>query len=263
MRAFCASLLLLAIGATAIHSADVRLPDPQLPDPPPPAPMPSAVYTLGADDIYPVESDSPLVIRSCPKGLVAFQEMKPGTYFWKDGGQWKQKEFKGPHLYFGTATGKGRVEVEFFWAEKDTVKARTALIDCLVGPQPPPPDPPGPKPPDPKPEPVTSFRVLFIRETGDPLTQAQHSTIFAKSVADFLNAKTTREGGRASWARVDDDDIDIDAPPAVREMWAAVKPEVTTVPCLAIGVNRKVEIIPLPSSPEEAIKTFKKYLGEK
>ena len=224
--------------------------------------MPSAVYQLGANDIYPVESDSPLVIRSYPKGLVEFQEMKPGVYFWKAEGKWQQKEFKGPHLYFGTATGEGRTEVEFFWAEDGAVKSKTALIDCLVGPQPPPPDPPGPKPPDPKPpEPVTSFRVIFVYETADLLTPLMQRVMFGEKVRTYLDAATTSHpvGGKG-WRRFDKDVNTVnERDPDIKALWNDARPKVTTVPCVIVAVNRKAVILPFPASEEEALKIFQKY----
>jgi hypothetical protein len=46
-------------------------------------------------------------------------------------------------------------------------------------------------------------------------------------------------------------------------LWAAVKPKVTSTPCLAVEVNGKVEIVPLPATPAEAVAALKKYAGDK
>ncbi len=47
--------------------------------------------------------------------------------------------------------------------------------------------------------------------------------------------------------------------PTMRALWQAVQPKVTSVPCLAIEVNGKVEIVGLPGSPDAAVTLLKKY----
>lgn len=250
--------LLSVLLASALSSADVRIPQPALPDPPPPAPMPSAVYTLGADDIYPVESDSPLVIRSYPKGLVEFQQMKPGTYFWKSEGKWVQKEFKGPHLYFGTATGKGRTEVEFFWAEDGAVKSKTALIDCLVGPQP----PPDPKPDDPDPPTTKSpwdnapgLRVLIVYPKRGNLPAEQQAIITGKRVRDYLDANTAKEGGQgAYWILKTDEDVS-----ALPQSWQKAYGLATGDRWVVAGNGAKWTSEALPADPDKMLELLGRY----
>lgn len=251
---------MLAVWLTTVFSvasADIKLPEaPVVPQPMPDKP----VYFLAADDRYPVNSDAPLIVRSYPSGLIDFKTAKPGTHHWETAGV--EKSFDaGPNALLGRALKSGRVEVEFFWAEKDQVKTRRVLIDCLVAPIPPP-VPPDPKPPEPKPpEPVSSFRVVFVVETGDTPTADHSGVIYGGLVEDFLNHKCT--GGRKGWFRRDKDaDVNrLDS--TMQALWKAVQPKVTTTPCVAVEVNGKVEIINLEPTQTQMIQKFRTYLGGK
>lgn len=148
-------------------------------------------------------------------------------------------------------------------------KARTLFKKVfIVGkmPQPPPdpkPDPIDPKPDDPKPPPVvTSFRVLLVSESGATLSSAQNAILYGKTVQDYLTTKTTPEGGLAGWRRYDPQQGTAGEQPNMKALWDAVKPKVTTVPCVVIEVNGKAEILPFPASAAEALTLFKKYKGE-
>lgn len=253
-----ASLLAVLLASSAC-GGDVRLPQPQQPEPIPTPMPPRSVYLLANDDIYAVESDHALTIRALPKGLIEFEPRKPGLYFWKTGGKWVEKEFKGPHVYFGKAVGEGRAECEFFWAEDGEVKSKTALVDCLVAPQPPPVPPKPPEPP--KPEPVESFRVIFVYESSDPITPAMQRVMFGQATRNYLDGKTTRHANAGSgWRRWDKDvDATNERDPDIKALWEAAKPKVTTVPCVIVSVNRKADIVPFPADEAAAIELFKKY----
>jgi hypothetical protein len=136
---------------------------------------------------------------------------------------------------------------------------------------PPGPTPPGPKPPDPPapPVPVTSFRVVFVYESGTNLTAAQSAVIYGKAVEAYLNATCTKEGNLPGWRRYDKDTDAANEQPTMRALWAAVKPALTTVPCVVIEVNGKADILAIDKpdgkggrvtlTPAEALALLKKY----
>lgn len=169
-------------------------------------------------------------------------------------------------LFFNGPSGtKYRVTADVVNFEKKTRKKYNAYV--TIGGTPAPPVPPGPDPkppgptPDPTPVPVTSFRAIFILESGQTLTSTQYNTVYAKTVRDYLTAKTNKDG--TGW-RVWDKDQKIDNETSIlKTMWAAIKPNITNVPCLAIEVNGKVTLIDFPSSPEDCLTVLKKYAGDK
>lgn len=141
------------------------------------------------------------------------------------------------------------------WGVLDGRAKKIAELTMQVGPAPPKPD--EPKPDDPKPpQPVTSFRVFLVYESGATYSSAVNSVLYGNAVEEWLNANCT--GGKAGWRRRDKD-LSGDADPTMAAMWNAVKPAVTTIPCAAVEVNGKVEIIPLGKTPAEMVATFKKY----
>lgn len=132
-------------------------------------------------------------------------------------------------------------------------------------PVPPGPTPPGPEPgPTPPPGPVSSFRAVLVFESGQTVTAAQTSVLYGKAVEEFLEARTTKDGARPGWLRLDKDQgPPADAGPTMAALWAAVKPKVTATPCLAVAVNDRVVIEPLPATPADAVALLKRHLGEK
>lgn len=147
------------------------------------------------------------------------------------------------------------------------VKTGAFLIECVVGPRPPPkppePIPPGPTPPGPTPppQPVTSFRVIWVTESASTPTAAQNSVIGAKAVRDYLTAKTTPENGWAGWRHFDPQTNGANEQPTMKALWAAVQAKLTTKDAVVIEVNGKAEILPFPANPAEALATLKKYGG--
>lgn len=141
----------------------------------------------------------------------------------------------------------------------------TEVVLTVIGPRPPPPGPvpPGPTPPDPPkpPQPVTSFRVIWVRESGATLPIGQQAVMDAKIVRDYLTANTTAEGQWAGWRSYDKDQEATNETPVMKALWQAVKPKLTVVPCVVIEVNGKAEILPYPASADAAVSLFKKYKG--
>lgn len=134
---------------------------------------------------------------------------------------------------------------------------RTETI--VIGPQPSPdPDPNPPIPPDPPtPVPVTSFRVIFVKESGQTLNADQTAIAGAKAIRDYLTAKTTPEGGFSGWREYDPQQNVSNEESKMKALWAAAKSSITTVPCLIIEVNGKVKIVSYPKNVAEAIKLLK------
>lgn len=156
--------------------------------------------------------------------------------------------------------------IELFLTDYGAKTQTSIRITCNTAPRPgPTPTPvtpvePTPDPPVP-PQPVTSFRVIFIKESGTTLDAAQTAIPGAKSVRDYLFAKTTREGGVTGWREYDPDVDASHEQPVMKAMWEAVKPKVTTVPCVAVEVNGKVEILPYPANVADALAMLKKAGG--
>lgn len=220
----------------------------------------NAGYFLAADDLLFIGADQPTTIRVMPEsGLLEYEEAEPGIHHWKSGGQKKKYKTAHPVTYQFSAVGKGRATVEFFWADGKEVKTRKIVIECQGARPPPEPIPPDPKPPEPTP--VTSFRVIFVVETGNTITAAQNSVIYGKAVEDWMTANCT--GGKDGWRRRDKDATEGKDTTTMNALWAAVKPKVTSTPCVAVERNGKVEIIPVAATPADMLATFKRYLEGK
>jgi hypothetical protein len=138
-------------------------------------------------------------------------------------------------------------------------------IKCGEGPIPPPvpPDPPkpDPKPPVP-PEPVKTFRVIFVYESSQTLTASQTAVKDSAYVRQYLMDKTTKEGEYNGWRAYDRDTDAAFDNKSMRALWTAVKPKITTVPCIVVEVNGKVEILDWPANVAEALTTLKRYGGQ-
>ena len=268
-RTLLLAVLFLVPACAAAGNDDIRLPQPAVvpqPMPPtPPAPSPGGVVTLAGDELYVIDSSVDAVVRSHPRGLIRFEKKKPGTFYAKfagGGGKVEEKEFAGPFVWVGVATGKGRVTLDVIpKGLKDESEIATAAADVDAGKNgcpdvtPPGPTPPGPKPP--APEPVKSFKVIIVYESGDTPTAAQQAVLFGKQVEDYLAAKCT--GGKDGWGRRDKDADPATDTTGLKDLWAAVKPKVTTTPALAIAVNEKVTLEPLPATPADAVALLEKY----
>ena len=142
-----------------------------------------------------------------------------------------------------------------------------AKINVKVGdgprPPPKPDDPPTPNPPEPTPTPG-SFRVIFVHESGDNLPPAQAAVMGAASVREYLNAKTNKEQGQASWRVYDKDTEPGQDHPGINELWSAVKSKITQVPCVVIlsPKDGKAHIEAWPKDVPDTVKLLKKYGGE-
>jgi hypothetical protein len=118
----------------------------------------------------------------------------------------------------------------------------------------------GPEP-TPTPEPVKSFRVIFVKESGQTLSSEQVAIPGAKEIRDFLNAKTTAEGNQPGWREYDPQQITDSEQPTMKALWEAVKPKLLPAPCLVLEVNGKATVMPFPATVAEAVETLKKAGG--
>lgn len=260
------SAVLLSSSALALvppESAFTFPTAPPAPVTPPPTPAPGVTPTLTPGVWYVVESKVDAIPRVHPAGLARVtKEAGPVTIkgvFIDGNGQVETRKYTAPFLFYVEPTGVGQVEIDFIpigLKLESEIGFRSIAVNNGQAPQPPP-TPPTP----PTPVPVTSFRVIFVYESGTTLTQAQNGVIYGKSVEDYLNAACT--GGKTGWRRRDKD-----APgendPTMKAIWDVAKPEFappknTAVPALVIQVNDKVTIEPLPATQADAVTLLKKY----
>lgn len=256
--------LICATGRTADESK-YKIILPTLPNPP--APQPGAVMRLTGDQLYIVQSDTPCVVLCSPiGGLRITTETGPLRIRSKfvDGTGTETRTYTDKYLWVVEAATTGTYELlvipQGAVGDKDVVR-RMLDVDTGTGPRPPPdPKPPEPKPPEPKPpDTLTSFRVFLIMESADKLTAEQRGIVYGKVVEDWLNTNCT--GGNAGWRRRDKDTTGENDKP-MAPLWAAIQPQITTTPCIAIERNGKVDILPLDATPSAQVETLKKYRGK-
>jgi len=158
----------------------------------------------------------------------------------------------------GTYTVKARVIG--FDGKKATVDTGRATVVIGTPAPEPPPVPPGPDPgPTPPPGPVTSFRVVLVYESGDTLTAKQNAVLYGKDVEAYLAARC----GKTGWGRRDKDTDPAADTTDLKDVWAAVKPKLTSTPCFAIAANGVVTLEPFPATPADAVALLKRYAGDK
>lgn len=244
--------------------------------PPEPIPSPQVVATLTMDQWYVVESTRELIALTSPIGIAAVEStagpIKVRGIFADGTGKVETRAYRSPYVYFITGVSPGKTELILIPAgvsiETDIV--RQVLTVSGVGPIPPPgPTPPGPLPPgptpeptpDPTPQPVTSFRVIFVKESGSTLTAEQTAIPGAKSIRDYLNAKTTPEGGATGWREYDPQQTTANEQPTMKALWAAVQPKLLPSPCMVVEVNGHATVMPLPADTAEALTILQKHGG--
>ena len=115
--------------------------------------------------------------------------------------------------------------------------------------------------PAPVPEPVKSFRVIFVKESGQTLQGEQLAIPGAKEIRDYLTAKTTPEGNQPGWREYDPQQQTANEQPTMKALWEAAKPSLLPAPCLVVEVNGKATVMPFPKTVAEAVETLKKAGG--
>jgi hypothetical protein len=251
----------------------------QVPEEDHPAPVPKPnrgpvpVSSLSEDTWYVIESPVPLIVLNSPAGHVGVQPeegpVKVRGKFADGTGKTETRTFSSKHLYFVNAVKAGQIELLIVpigvSAEAEVIRQPLTVIGLAPipppGPGPGPTPEPGPVPNDP-PAPVSSFRVIFVKESGATLNAAQSSIPAAKVIRDYLVAKTTPENGQPGWREYDPDQATTNEQPTMQKLWEAVKPKVAKVPCLVIEVNGHATVMPFPASVDECMATLKKAGGE-
>lgn len=162
-----------------------------------------------------------------------------------------------------TGEEPGLVTISAWGVKKDGERLKPVRLNQLVisvgGVRPTPPPGPNPPGPTPTPQPVQSFRVILVNETGRLLTPVQNSFWRGEEIEEYLKSNTTSEGVFPGFRRYDKDTDASNDSPVMAALWAAVRPKITTVPCLVVERNGKVDILPYPSSPSDGLATLKKY----
>ena len=123
------------------------------------------------------------------------------------------------------------------------------------------PTPPGPTPPKPIPVPVTGLRVLFVYESAAALSREQLNVVYSSKVREYLNRKCAKDDGRPGWRHYDKD-VNVEHETDVqKKLWAAVKPQLGTLPQIAIAVDHKIDLLPLPATEKDALELLQRYGG--
>ena len=180
------------------------------------------------------------------------------------------KDFVGLEVYKSNIDAESKISTSWYLligegtydvhAISRTHEAWDRSMSVTIGPAPPDPEP---KPPEPKPPgPLTSFRVIFVKESGSTLSAEQTAIPGAKLVRDYLTAKTTPEDGLAGWREYDLQQNIANEKSKMKAMWAVAKSSISTVPCLIVERNGKIDVLPYPKNAAEALKTLKIHGGE-
>jgi hypothetical protein len=124
-----------------------------------------------------------------------------------------------------------------------------------------PPNPPGPDPIPPTPIPQGELRVVFVYESASNLSKEQLAVLHSPAINTFLKDKCVKDEKGPSFRRWDKDINTDNESPKMKELWQAVKPKLTTLPCIVIAKGSSVEILPLPKTEQEGLELLKKYGG--
>jgi len=226
------------------------------------------VPTISPETIFVVQSNVPLIALQSPTGLLKITTdswpMKIRGRFSDGDGKTETRTYTAKYLVFVDAEKPGKTELILVphgvTKESDIVRQR--LVVSGEGPRPPPGPGPDPKPPEPKPpEPVESFRVIFVKESGSTLNSEQTAIPGAKAIRDYLTSKTTPEGGLSGWREYDPQQSTTNEQPTMKALWEAAKPKLLPAPCMVIEVNGNATVMPFPATVTEALETLKKAGG--
>jgi hypothetical protein len=289
--------ILLLLFSTAVVIADevvptdektVTVPDVQFPmtpvlvEPliltPKPVPRPnpaSGIITdIPSNSWYILESKTQLYVFDVPSGYTTIKEYDVSTIsrsflgkFVDGNGQSDEertypstKDYK--YIYSIRALKKGTVGLVTVPVGVDSKDKITQNMITVMSEAPNPPPDPKPDPDDDNPPtPTTSFRVIFVKESGATLNPEQTAIPAAKAIRDYLNEKTTSENGSVGWKEYDPQMVTTNEPPTMKALWEATKNQITYVPCMIIEVNGHVKILPFPTNADEALITLKSYGG--
>jgi hypothetical protein len=217
---------------------------------------------------YVIRSKTPLFVLDSPQGSVSIVSNPSSIDGIFAGGEGKPETRVFPadestYLIQGLKPCKTELILVPVGVKDKTEIFRQKLTVSGTGPNPPPePDPDPDVEPDPDPVPVKSFRVIFVKESGQTLNAAQTAIPAAKAIRAYLNLKTTQEGSVAGWREYDPQQVTDNEQPVMKALWEAVKPKLLPAPCMIIEVNGHATVMAFPSNVEECLTTLKKFGGE-
>lgn len=263
--------ILLPMTPVLVEPTDELVPKPT------PKPQAEIITKLPSDTWFVFESKEQLLVTSSPLGLVQVRQYdvsKISRSFigkFADGNGSSDEERTYPSneeykwIYSIKAKKSGTVELILYKqgviAEEGLVRQTLTVMGHAPNP-PPKPDPVEPEPIDPvTPTPVSSFRVIFVKESGVTLNSQQSAIPSAKTIRDYLNEKTTKENGNPGWREYDPQQITNNEQPVMSALWKTVKPQLLPAPCMVIEVNGHATVKPFPSNVDEALSVLKSVGG--
>jgi hypothetical protein len=264
--------ILLPMTPVLVEPVEDQIPTPK----PTPKPQAEVITNLPSDTWFIFESKEQLLVTSSPLGLVQVKQYDVSqisrSFIGKfvDGNGTSDEERTYPShedykwIYSIKAKKSGTVELILYKQGVTTEEGLIRQTLTVMGhsPNPPPTPDPEPDPVDPPPTPVSSFRVIFVKESGATLNAQQSSIPSAKSIRDYLNAKTTKENGQVGWREYDPQQIVSNEQPIMMQLWQTVKPQLLPAPCMVIEINGHATVKPFPANVDDALNVLKKAGGE-
>ena len=116
------------------------------------------------------------------------------------------------------------------------------------------------KAPGPSPGPVKGLRVIFVYESGSPLTKDQLAVRDSPKVADYLDKHC--EGGKEGWKRWDKDVDTSKADKLWQDVWEATKPILGQLPQVVIVSGQKGKAYPFPATEQAMLEFLAKFGGK-
>lgn len=219
---------------------------------------------------YVIRSKNPLFVLDSPQGSVSIISGATGAdgLFADGDGKPETRVFdstESTYLIQGLKPCKTELLLIPHGVTERTDIFRQTLTVSGQGPNPPPiPDDPVPDDPD-EPDPVVpavkSFRVIFVKESGQTLNLQQTAIPAAKVIRDYLNEKTTREGGLPGYREYDPDQLTEYESATMKALWSAVKPKLIPAPCMVVEKDGHATVMPFPATVDECMEILRKYGG--
>lgn len=276
------TLFLFLFSTVVADEKTVTTPDVQFPMTPvlvepidvQPISKPEVITDIPSDSWYILESKNQLYVFDVPAGYTTIKEYDVSTV---------SRSFLGKFV-----GGNGKADEErtypsnkdykYIYSVRALKKGTTGLVTVPVGvdsqdkitqnmitvmseaPNPPPePDPDDDDTPEPPPAPTISFKVIFVKESGATLNAQQTAIPGARAIRDYLDAKTTPEGGTVGWREYDPQEVATNEQPRMKALWDATKNQVPYIPAMIVEVNGHAKVLPFPANASEALTTLKSY----
>lgn len=109
----------------------------------------------------------------------------------------------------------------------------------------------------------TGFRVIIVHESQAKLTKEQINVLNSTKIVDYLNKKTMKTGNGPGWKKWDKD-INVENELEIwKQIWAAVKPQITTLPAAVVIVDTNGQVFDISAMSEnEVLNLLEKYGGK-